>query len=139
MTTRLDVDYTVSDGFVIPTGYLCTLYGVTKPIPSTVTGTPTPYRYRIDNRILNLSFRISDDQGEEMNQSTGLVNLSRLFTNGSPDRYNSIFEFGHEIRLPEKPGNYTVRIEGFDISGNAVPGTEVIVPVRIRPLSQASL
>jgi len=131
-TTVMQVDYNLSDGIIIKSGDVLTLYGVTKPIQSSVNETNIPYRYTIDNRIANISYQICDEDGNEVYYSTRSVNLSRLFNRGLSDRFNSIFEFAHEFRLPDKPGAYTICSQGIDMTGEYVGGTEVEVPVLIR-------
>ena len=131
-TTVMQVDFNLSDGIIVPSGDAFSLYGVTKPIRSQVTETTTPHRYTIDNRIANIRYLIRDEDGDEVYNATRSVNLSRLFNQGLSDRFNSIFEFGHEFRSPDKPGRYTVSLQGIDLAGEPVGGTEVEVPVLIQ-------
>lgn len=130
-TSVMQVDYSISNGIIVAPGDNLTLYGVTKPIRSQVTETKTPHRYTINNRIADITYVMSDADGDVVNQSTQNVNLSRLFNQGSPDRFNSIFEFGHEFRMPEKPGRYVFSAQGIDLSGNPVPGTAKTFPVTV--------
>jgi len=131
-TTVMQVDYDLSDGITISSGDSFSLYGVTKPIRSTVTETTIPYRYTINNWIANISYQIYDDDGDMVYNTTRSVNLSRLFNQGLPDRFNSIFEFGHDFRLPDNPGRYTISSQGIDIAGEVLEESEVNVPVLIQ-------
>ena len=131
-TTVMQVDYNLSDGIILPSGDAFSLYGVTKPIRSQVTETTTPHRYTIDNRIANIRYLIQNEDGDEVYNATGSVNLSRLFNQGMSDRFNSIFEFGHEFRLPDKPGRYTVSSQGIDLVGEEVEGSGIVLPVVVQ-------
>ncbi|MDD1724218.1 MAG: hypothetical protein LUQ07_03715 [Methanospirillum sp.] len=130
-TTVMDVDYHISDGITIHAGDTMTLFGVTKPIRSSVNETDIPHRFTINNRIATIRYDIRDEEGDEVYNSTRMVNLSRLFNQGSPDRFNSIFEFGHEFTLPDTPGRYILHACGIDMSGNLVSGTDNSVQVTV--------
>ncbi|WP_319579436.1 hypothetical protein [uncultured Methanospirillum sp.] len=131
-TTAMQVDYNLSDGITILPGDECILYGVTKPIRSSVNETKIPHRYTINNRIAVITYSVLDEDGNDIYNSSRSVNLSRLFTQGSSDRFNSIFEFGHEFRSPDKPGRYTISSQGIDLTGKVVEGTESIMPVTVQ-------
>jgi hypothetical protein len=132
-TTPMQVDYRLSDGITVPQGSVFTLYGVTKPIRTSVTGTAIPCRFTLDNRIAGITYTISDEQGIVVYRSDREVNLSRLFVQGSGQRFNSLFEFGHEFIDVTNPGNYTVRMSGTDEQGNTVPRSGERFAVTVLP------
>jgi len=133
--------YTDLSGTIsINQGQSFTIYGVTKPIPSTVSSTSTPYWYAIDNRTSQLVCNITDTYGNLVSTSTHEVNLSRYFNNypGSRNPYqkfNSLFEFGSEFTTLTLPGTYTVTLTGTDISGTVVTGTSSTVNVTVLPVA----
>lgn len=135
-TTPLQVDTRFSDGITVPEGYGFTLFGVTKPIRSTVRVTAIPYRYTIDNRISEIRYIVTDERGREVARSSREVNLSRLFVPGSQERFNSLYEFGHEFRDLTLPGRYQISLAGFDKYGMPVPGTEERITVNAGPSPQ---
>jgi hypothetical protein len=132
-TTPMQVDYCLEDGITVFTGSSFTLYGVTKPINTSVTATAVPYRFMLDDRIAGITYRITDSQGREVYRSDREVNLSRLFTPGSGQRYNSVFEFGHQFRDLNYPGTYRVSLSGGNVHGAPVPGTEETFTVTVQP------
>ena len=121
-------------------GQAFTIYGVTKPIPSTVSSTSIPYKYSIDNRTSQLVCNITDTYGNLVSTSTHEVNLSRYFNNypGSRNPYqkfNSLFEFGSEFTTLTLPGTYTVTLTGTDVSGTVVEGTRSTVNLTVLPVA----
>ena len=121
-------------------GQAFTIYGVTKPIPSTVSSTSIPYKYSIDNRTSQLVCNITDTYGNLVSTSTHEVNLSRYFNNypGSRNPYqkfNSLFEFGSEFTTLTLPGTYTVTLTGTDVSGTFVTGTRSTFNVTVVPVA----
>lgn len=131
-TAKLVLD--VSKGITLSEGEHLMLFGVTKPIHSSVNETAIPHRFMIENRIASISYVISDARGNVVEQSSHDVNLSRLFTQASPSRYNSIFEFGHEFNVTAHPGEYTIKGKGMDTHGEVVPGTDISIPVSVTSL-----
>lgn len=122
-TAYTDLSGTIS----VNQGQYFTIYGVTKPIASTVQTTSTPYWYTIDNRTANISCTITDSKGNIVSTSTHEVNLSRYYNNypGSwnpTQKFNSLFEFGSEITTLSTLGTYTVSLTGKDLTGSAVSG-----------------
>jgi PGF-pre-PGF domain-containing protein len=130
-TTAKSIDFDPSDGVTVTSGREFIIYGVTKPIASTVTATSTPYRFSIDNRIAKINCTITDSHGNLV--STGLhdVNLSRLYTAGSSTRFNSLWEYGIEVKDLTSAGTYTISLSGFDVTGSAVSNTDAQVIVTI--------
>jgi len=130
-TTAKSIDFDPSDGVTITSGREFIIYGVTKPIASTVTATSTPYRFSIDNRIAKINCTITDSKGNLV--STGLhdVNLSRLYTSGSTTRYNSLWEYGIEVKDLTSAGTYTVSLSGLDVAGGVVANTDAQFTVTI--------
>jgi len=133
--------YTNLSGTIsINQGQAFTIYGVTKPIPSTVSSTSIPYWYAINNRISQLVCNITDTYGNLVSTSIHEVNLSRYYNNypGSWNPYqkfNSLFEFGSEFTTLTLPGTYTVTLTGTDISGTTVTGTRSTFNVTIVPVT----
>ena len=134
-STPRRVDTVFSDGLTLTQGEDLMVYGVTKPIRSTVTNTPIPYRFMLDNRIAGISYTIIDAQGEVINRTNRDVNLSRLFVQGSTERFNSLFEFGHVFRGLNEPGMYQFQLVGTDERGQPVAGTTQTFSVRVIPPS----
>ncbi|MFA4861244.1 PGF-pre-PGF domain-containing protein [Methanoregula sp.] len=120
---------------IIP-GQVFTVYGVTKPIPSTVSSTSTPYWYSIDKRTSQLACTVTDATGNVVSTSTHEVNLSRYYNNypGSSNpyqKYNSLFEFGSDFTTLTSPGTYTISLVGKDESGTVVSGATASFNVRV--------
>ncbi|MCX6689202.1 MAG: PGF-pre-PGF domain-containing protein [Methanoregula sp.] len=131
--------YTDLSGTIsINKGQTFTIYGVAKPIPSTVSSTSTPYRFAINNRTSYLVCNITDANGNLVLTSTHEVNLSRYYNNypGSSNPYqkfNSLFEFGSEFTTLNTPGTYTIFLNGTDVSGSTVTGATATFTVHVLP------
>jgi PGF-pre-PGF domain-containing protein len=123
VTTPKTLNLNPGGGITVPQGKKFVLYGVTKPIPSAVTATATPYRFTINNRIAQINCTITDAAGTLVSTGMHDVNLARLYTAGSQTRFNSLWEFGIEVGELPSPATYTVSLEGFDVSGNPVAQT----------------
>ncbi len=130
ITTPKILDFDVSDGITLPTGKEFVIYGATKPIASTVTSTGTPYEFTINNRITRIICTITDSKGHVVSTTQHDVNLSRLYNAGSPQRFNSLWEFGIEVR-GLTPDDYTISLAGSDASGTAVPGATAVFDATI--------
>jgi hypothetical protein len=122
-TTPKTLNLNVGGGITVPQGKEFVVYGATKPIASTVTATSTPYRFTIDNRITQINCTITNATGNLVTTAMHDVNLSRLYTSGSPTRFNSFWEFGIEFLGLTTPGSYTISLEGVDGSGIPVAQT----------------
>lgn len=123
--TPKTLNFNPGGGITIPPGKELVIYGATKPIASTVTPMSTPYRFTIDNRITRINCTITDAAGNPVTTGMHDVNLSRLYTPGSPTRFNSLWEFGIEITGLTVPGSYTVSLVGVDGSGSPVAQTGI--------------
>ena len=134
-STPRRVDIVFNDGLVLNLGEDLVVYGVTKPIRSTVTETQIPYRFMIDNRIAGVSYTITDAQGSVISRTNRDVNLSRLFVSGSTQQFNSLFEFGHSFKGLKEPGMYRFQLVGTDEQGQPVPGTAQTFSVTVLPLA----
>ena len=132
-STSRRVDTVFTDGLTLSTGEDLRVYGVTKPIRSTVTNTSIPYRFMLDNRIAGVSYTVTDARGKVISRTNRDVNLSRLFVPGSKERFNSLFEFGHVFRCLEQPGTYRFQLVGTDEQGQTVPGTAQTFSVTVIP------
>ena len=134
-STPKNLDFDSSDGITFPSGKEFIIYGATKPIASQVTPLSTRYEFSINNRITRVSCMITDSGGQVVSTSLHDVNLSRLYTPGSPARFNSLWEFGIEVPGLTKTGNYTVSLRGSDSSGTDVPGTSAMFTVTVLPVA----
>jgi PGF-pre-PGF domain-containing protein len=126
----------LSGTIILNDGQYFTIYGVTKPIASTVTTTSTPYWYAIDNRIANLTCTIIARNGTVVSTTTHEVNLSRYYNNypgswNKYQKYNSLFEFGSDITTLTSPGTYIVRLTGKDLAGSVVSGATSSFSVKV--------
>jgi hypothetical protein len=134
-TTPRILDLDPENGVTVPVGSDVILYGAAKPIASSVTPTAIPYRYTFGNRITAVRCTITSASGEPVSTSIHDVNLSRLYTAGSPRRSLSIFEFGIEMKDLREPGTYTVTLAGLDNNGNPVPGADRVFEATVTPQS----
>ncbi|MCX6689004.1 MAG: PGF-pre-PGF domain-containing protein [Methanoregula sp.] len=130
--TAQKTEYTdLSGGVTLTQGQEFIVFGVVKPIASTVATTSYPYWYSIDNRTSNITYTITNSSGGTVLTATHDVNLSRYYTPGSTTRYNSLFEFGSEFTTLTTPGTYQVSLTGKDNLGNIVPGTTASFSVTV--------
>jgi len=133
--------YTDLSGTVSMTpGQYFTVYGVTKPIASTVQATATPYWYTIDNRTSSILCTITDTHGNTVSTSTHEVNLSRYYNNypGSSNptqKFNSLFEFGADTTTLNAPGTYRITLAGKDMAGSAVSGATASFTLNVNAVS----
>lgn len=132
-STLRRVDTVFTDGVTLSPGEELRVYGVTKPIRSTVTNTSIPYRFMLDNRIAGVSYTITGTNGGVISRTNRDVNLSRLFVTGSKEHFNSLFEFGHTFRGLDKPGIYRFQLVGTDEEGQPVAGTAQTFAVTVIP------
>ncbi len=130
-TTPKTLNFNPSGGVTVTKGNEFVIYGVTKPIASTVTASATPYRFTIDNRIARINCTITDSTGALVSSGMHDVNLSRPYNVGDPTRFNSLWEFGIEVTGLSTPGTYTVSLAGVDVSGTAVAQTATTFPVTV--------
>ncbi len=124
--TPKTIDRDLKDGIRIAAGEEFSLFGVVKPIPSSVT--ETAYLcYLADNRIAKVRYRIRSAQGAEIAVTTRELNLGRRYNRAMPDQLSySVYEFAHEFDftvLAAAPGTYTVELIALDKGGSEVPGT----------------
>ncbi len=131
ITTPKTLNFNVGGGITVPQGKEFVVYGATKPIASTVTATSTPYRFTIDNRITQVNCTITDAAGNLVRMGMHDVNLSRLYTSGSPARFNSLWEFGIEVSGLSAPGSYTISLVGVDGYGTTVAQTGTMFTVTV--------
>ena len=136
--TAQKTEYTdLSGGITITQGQEFIVFGVTKPIASTVATTSYPYWYSINNRTSQIAYTITNSSGGTVLTASHDVNLSRYFTPGSTYRYNSLFEFGSEFPNLTTPGTYRVSLFGTDVSGTVVAGTSARFNVTVVPVADA--
>jgi PKD repeat protein len=137
-STPKNLDFDMSDGLTLTSGKEFIIYGATKPIASTVSSTGTPYEYSINNRFTLITCMITDSQGGIVSTTRHDVNLSRLYTQGSETRFNSLWEFGIDVKGLSTPGIYTISLTGSDVSGTVVPGTTASFTVTVLPVADFS-
>lgn len=137
-TTPRIMNTNPTGGISITTGQEFVLYGVTKPIASSVTSTSTPYKYTISNRTTQINCTITDSNGNIVSTALHDVNLSRFYTSGSSTRYNSLWEFGIEITGLSSAGTYTMNLSGKDALGNTVPNTDSSLTITVSPAGSES-
>ena len=76
-TAQKTVFIDLSGGVTLTQGQEFIVFGVTKPIASTVGTTSYPYWYSIDNRTSNITYTITNSGGGTVLTATHDVNLSR--------------------------------------------------------------
>ncbi|MDD4137055.1 MAG: PKD domain-containing protein, partial [Methanoregula sp.] len=128
----------LSGGVTLSPGQEFIVYGVTKPIASSVTATTVPYWYAIDNRTSRVEYIITNSSGATILTEFHDINLSRYYTPGSTTRYNSLFEFGSEFPGLTVPDTYHISLTGKDMPGNTVPGTSASFTLSVRSLPVAN-
>jgi len=133
VTTKKTLDFDPANGITVTAGNVFILYGATKPIASSVTPATIPYRFTITNRIAGIACTITDGAGHLVSTGMHEVNLSRISITGSPQRYNSLWEFGIEVTDLSVPGTYTIRLSGVDVTGNPVAQTDETITVTVVP------
>jgi len=134
VTTPKTLNFNPAAGITVTKGNEFVIYGVTKPIASTVTATTTPYKFAIDNRIARINCTITDSTGALVSTGMHDVNLSRFYDVGGQTRYNSLWEFDIEVTGLPAPGTYNVTLAGLDVSGTTVAQTSAMVPVTVLPV-----
>ncbi|MDD5023840.1 MAG: 6-bladed beta-propeller, partial [Methanoregula sp.] len=135
-TAQKTVYTDMSGGITLTQGQEFIIFGVTKPIASTVSATSYPYWYSINNRTSQISYTITNSSGGVVLTASHDVNLSRYYTPGSTMRFNSLFEFGSEFTSLTTPGTYTVSLHGTDVSGTVVTGTGSTFNVTVLPVER---
>lgn len=128
------VDFDLSDGIAVPAGGGFVLYGVTKPIAASPVPAAVPYRFVPDNQIATVTYDVTGE-GETVYRSEREVNLSRFFSPGSTERFNSQFEFGHAFHDLTRPGTYHVSLSAADRYRKPVAGTGRDFVVTVLPAS----
>lgn len=137
LATGKTVDPDPAGGILVPSGQEFVIYGTARPIASAVTATGEPCRYTIDRRIASVASIITDERGRRVSATVHDVNLTRLYTPGSPAGFTSLWEFGIEVADLNVPGAYTLALEGRDTSGQSVPGATAVIPVTVTPVHPA--
>jgi hypothetical protein len=133
VTTPRILNLDPGSGITVPQGSEFIIYGATKPIASAVTPTAIPYRFTIDNRIAAVNCTITTAAGTPVSTGMHEVNLSRLYSAGSPQWFNSLWEFGIEVNGLRDPGTYTVSLAGVDGNGNPVPQADTVFVAAVVP------
>jgi len=125
------------DGITVTKGDELCLFGVVKPIDSSLTPLDHSYSYMPDNRIATLIYRATDETGRTVHDTEEPIGLGRVYDPQSPDWVSySVYEFSHEF-VPEMPGTYTMHITGYDTYGNLVDGTETVLNITVRERTPA--
>ena len=115
-------------------GEYLALYGLTRPIETTVSNAGTPYRYTIDNQIMSFTYTCDDAEYE----FAGL--LTRVFVNDDGSLYAATgtnYEFGHVFTAEDTSampiGTYTYSVKGCDVNGNYVENTDAKITITVLP------
>ena len=127
-----EMDTDLSDGVVLDAGEELALYGVVKPIPSSVSLGDYTSTYQVENRITQVHYRITDATGKEILNSTREITLQRAYDPSDLTKLSpSIYEFKHEFILSAPPGVYTIKMTGWDKNGVLVPGCDATLLVNL--------
>ncbi len=126
-----DVDF--NDGIQASANEVISLFGVAKPIPSTVTPTALERTYSIDNHIKTIRYEIGDGSGEIRFATEKPVDLKRIYDINKPDDTQpSLYEFKHELALEDLQGTFTVKATGLDKGGTPVAGAQQVFALEMR-------
>ena len=120
------VDWNVDDGVTVRHGERVSLFGVVRPLQplSSDVEAGEDGRYSVKNRAVTVHYALFDGEREclSFDREVGLVRT------GINDRA-SIYEFRHDLVLPEGARRLSVRLWAVDSHGEVVAGTEKIVPL----------
>ncbi len=123
-TTPTELDLDVSDGVTVGTTDVFSVFGVVRPIPSTVTAGTHNYEFSIDDRIAQIAYTITDAGGATVETATRDVELERSYDDTNRTSLSgSVYEFKHEFTIDDGAGTYTVALIGLDTLGAEVTGT----------------
>jgi hypothetical protein len=119
-TSPKSLDLNVADGISMTANDVFILYGVVKPIPSTVNNGEHHFEYEIDDQISRIKYTIT---APDVSQTTTTrdVGLDRHYT--ASWKANSIYEFMHVFTVDSGTGTYTMKMVGINSYGEDVPGT----------------
>lgn len=125
-------DLEVGDGIQAAAGEVIALFGIARPIPSTVTPTGLQSTYSIDNHISTIRYEIGTAAGETLLTTEKSVGLNRIYDPAKPDELSpSVYEFKHELVLDAMPGSFRVKATGMDSQGLPVAGAEQVFSLEI--------
>lgn len=118
----------------ITRGEYLALYGLTRPIDTTLSDAGTAYRYNIDNQITRFTY--TSDDAEYVFE--GL--LTRVFVNPDGSLYpatNTNYEFGHVFTAADTAnmpiGTSTYAVKGYDANGRYVENTSTNITITVVP------
>ncbi|MDO9522532.1 MAG: hypothetical protein Q7J08_02335 [Methanocorpusculum sp.] len=127
------VDTSPYDVTVIRGEYLA-LYGLTRPITTTLSDAGTPYRFTVDDQILRFTYTCGDAEYT----FEGL--LTRVFVNPDGSLYpatNTNYEFGHVFTAEDTAnmsvGTCTYEVKGYDANGRYVENTRTNITITVLP------
>jgi hypothetical protein len=128
------VDTNFADGLSLTQGQAFSLYGVAKPIPSTVTQGQYTDSYAVDNRISRISYNLTDLSGKTVYSGAKTVSLDRILDPAAPTSVQaSIYEYKHDFSLNLAPGLYQMNLTGLDTRGAEVPGSLKTFALAVSP------
>ncbi|MBI9073859.1 MAG: hypothetical protein JEZ02_00515 [Desulfatibacillum sp.] len=130
--TPREIDMDLSDGVQLTQTQECSIFGVITPIPTTVTPGQYSFQYDLDNRISQILFTITRDNGPQVESGAIDVNLVRFYDpNDLGWESPSIFEFKLEFEIAAGPGMYHVDLLGRDTANNPIDGTSETFTVEV--------
>lgn len=125
------VDTSPYEVTVIRGEYLA-LYGLTRPIATTLSDAGTPYRYTVDDQIMRFTYTCGDAEYT----FEGL--LTRVFVNPDGSLYsatNTNYEFGHVFTAEDTVnmpiGTYTYAVKGYDVNGTYVENVSTNITITV--------
>lgn len=126
------IDTDPYDRITVTTGDEFCLFGVVKPIDSSLTPLEYPYTFMPDNRISTLRYQVTDETGQTVLETEKQINLGRVYDPEDPGwlSYSSP-EFSHEFAF-DTPGMYTMKVAGYDTNGDLVDDTDAELDITVR-------
>jgi hypothetical protein len=129
--TRRTIDTDLADGVNLRTDQTLSVFGVVKPIPTSITSGTYSNQFVAENRIASLAVVVRDSMDAAVEVSTRTVGLERVYVAAAPDWVSpSIYEFRHEYRF-DQAGAYTIECTALDTLGAPVSGTSATLHVRV--------
>ncbi|ABN06955.1 hypothetical protein Mlab_0784 [Methanocorpusculum labreanum Z] len=115
-------------------GEYLALYGLTRPIATTLSDAGTPYRYNVDDQIMGFTYTCGDAEYT----FEGLLN--RVFVNPDGSLYaavNTNYEFGHVFTAEDTAnmpiGTNVYEVKGYDANGTYVENTSLNITITVVP------
>lgn len=127
-----EIDTRPGDGVTVANGRELHLFGVARPIPSTVTPLDKAYKFSIDNRIAGIRYTVRNPGGAPVLVTTRGVDLNRVFDPSKPAVLSySRNEWRHELIFNLPAGAYPTTLQGVDEFGADVPNAQTAVTIQV--------